>query len=292
MAAPVTASSPASARLDFIGIGVQKAATSWLFACLEEHPSIRGSHVSGQKELNFFTQDWELGYRYLHAQFDFGPWLCGEFSPRYFHDADAPARIAAYNPNVKLILMLRDPVDRAISQHRHEIRRTRVPGNVAFRDALEDNPSYLEQGRYATHLQRWRSYFDEDQLLVLLHDDVASDAAGVLATTFRFLGVDPAFRPVATNQVVNAAASYRSGAIARLAGRVNVAVRARLGDGTVRAIGRTGLPALVRRANTVAPVAGPDAAVDVDTRSWLRAELADEVERLEKLIHRDLSAWK
>jgi hypothetical protein len=292
MAAPVTASSPASARLDFIGIGVQKAATSWLFACLEEHPSIRGSHVSGQKELNFFTQDWELGYRYLHAQFDFGPWLCGEFSPRYFHDADAPGRIAAYNPNAKLILLLRDPVERAFSQHQHEIRRTRLPVGVSFRDALDDNPSYIEQGRYATHLQRWRSYFDEEQLLVLLHDDVSADGPAVLERTFRFLGVDPTFRPEATHQVVNAAGAYRSGAIARLAGRANVAVRGRLGDGAVRAIGRTRLPALIRRANTVAPVAAPDAAVDIDTRSWLRAELADEVEGLEKLIQRDLSAWK
>jgi Sulfotransferase domain len=276
-------------RLDFVGIGVQKAATSWLFTCLHEHPAVRASTMTNSKELSFFNDDWELGYRWLHRGFDFGDWLCGEFTPRYFHHANVPDRIRMYHPEIKLLLVLREPVERALSQHRHELRRLRLPAGITFRDALEENPSYLEQGRYATHLERWRDNFADSQILVLLYDDVCADPAATMRRVFTFLGIDDGFHPPSLQARVNASVSYRSSSLARVTGRLSVTVQRRFGDPVVKALVGTRLPTVIRRMNSdVVSQALPDETMVAD----LRDRFADEVERLEKMIDRDLSAWK
>ena len=289
---PVTGARSEVARLGFVGIGVQKAATSWLFECLQEHPAVRTSRTVNSKELNFFNHDWELGYRWLHAGFEFGEWLCGEFTPRYFHDANVPGRIAAYHRQIKLLLVLREPVQRALSQHVHEMRRLRVPAGVTFRDALTENPSYLEQGRYATHLERWRDHFDDGQILALLYDDVRDDPAAAMRRVFAFLDIDDAFCPPSVAARVNAAVTYRSSSLARVTGRVSVAVQQRLGDPVLKALVRTRLPASVRRMNSSSPGTRREELPDETLLAELRDWFADEVERLEKLIGRDLSTWK
>lgn len=279
-------------RLDFVGIGVQKAATSWLFTCLEEHPGIASSRATSNKELNFFNHNWELGYRWLHNQFEFGDRLCGEFTSRYFHDANVPGRVAAYRPDIKLLLVLREPVARALSQHRHEMRRLRVPPGFTFPDALEENPSYFEQGRYATHLERWRGHFDDSQFLVLLYDDVSADPVGTVRRVFRFLGVDDQVQPPSATKRVNAPVTYRWPALARASGRLSVAVERSLGGRALKGLVSTGVPAVVRRLNS-SPVDGTDGeAPDESVLGQLRNSFADEVERLEKLIGRDLASWK
>jgi hypothetical protein len=289
---PLTGRASETPRLDFVGIGVQKAATSWLFTCLQEHPSIKASRAISNKELNFFNHHWELGYRWLHGGFEFGDWLCGEFTSRYFHDANVPARIAAYHPGIKLLVVLREPVERALSQHRHEIRRLRLPVGSRFLEAMEHNPSYLEQGRYATHLERWLDHFDETQIRVLLYDDVRADPPGAIKEVFGFLGVNAGFSPPSLGERVNTAVTYRSPGLARLTGRASVAVKNRLGDRALRAVVATGVPTFVRRINSTPLEVSAEDLGDQDLRAELRGWFADEVERLEKLIGRDLSAWK
>ena len=281
-----------TARLDFLGIGVQKAATSWLFACLQEHPAVRPSKVTNSKELNFFNHDWELGYQWLHRGFDFGDWLSGEFTSRYFHDANVPGRVGAYRPDIKLLLVLREPLERALSQHRHEMRRHRVPAGFTFRDAVEENPSYLEQGRYATHLERWRDHFDDSQFAVILYDDVVADPAASMKRVFGFLGIDDAFLPTSLYERVNPPVSYRSAGLAQMSARVSHAVQQRLGDPVLKALLATRLPRVVRRMNSTSLRSTSGALPDEALAAEWRDRFADEVERLEKLIGRDLSAWK
>lgn len=175
------------AKLDFIGIGVQRSATTWLFECLREHPDIRGPVGEINKELDFFNHNYAIGYAWYHQWFEFGPWKTGEYSVLYFHDKCVPERIYRYNPNAKLLLSLRNPIDRAFSQHKHEVQRNRLPKELYnFWDALEQNPSYIEQGRYATHLERYLEFFDRNQIFIMLFDDIYSRPSDVLRDLFSF----------------------------------------------------------------------------------------------------------
>ncbi len=112
----VTGSKPA-----FLGIGAQKSATTWLYDILSDHPDVC---LSEQKELDFFSHYFDFGYQWYERQFPVHGAECiaGEVSPSYFHSPAVPERVHAYAPDIKLILLLREPVQRAISNHKHEVR--------------------------------------------------------------------------------------------------------------------------------------------------------------------------
>ncbi|MEM1382790.1 MAG: sulfotransferase [Pseudomonadota bacterium] len=186
-------------KVGFIGIGVQKAATSWLHDVLMEHPQ---AAMSDPKELDFFTRTYDRGYHWYERHFDAAPagaLIAGECSPSYIYDPAAPERVKLYNPDMRLIVILRDPVSRAFSNHLHEIRTRGIPDTMSFEDGLKINPMYLEQGRYATHMARWLKVFDREALLVLVAEDIAEDPASALAQVYAHIGV-PEFRPDALHE--------------------------------------------------------------------------------------------
>jgi hypothetical protein len=291
---------PDENRVDLIGIGVQKAASTWLHRCLIEHPSIRPAHVPpgvGQgftsKELNFFNRYYERGYCWYHQWFDLGPWHSIDFSVLYFHDRNCPARVHAYNPRAKLLLALRNPVDRAFSHHRHEVRQGRLPADLHhFWDALAQNPSYLEQGFYAAHLERWLEYFDRASIHVVDFDDVRTRPAETLEDVLRFIGLDPAFRARSERRRVNDSLRARSPVINRMLSRSADFVRARFGDGALRVARGSGLPALLRRANTVDLDRRPVPELRPEDRARLVDIFGDDIDRLGRMIGRDLSHWR
>src|SRR5262249_23883612 len=129
----------------FLGLGAQKCASTWLHRIVAEHPQVAMPTV---KELDFFSNHYDRGYRWYESQFPAvdGDMRTGEVSPSYFHDIRVPARVRAYAPEMKLIVTLRDPVERALSNHRHEVRAGHIDGaDLSFEAALESNPMYVEQ---------------------------------------------------------------------------------------------------------------------------------------------------
>ena len=215
--------------LDFLVIGAQKAGTTTLWQLLREHPQL---DLPAAKEAPFFADDrlYSLGMERYEASY-FGPRrpgvLRGSVSPQYMFDSgtvDVSAiagRIAAELPEVKLIAILRDPVERAISHHRMSVRRgferrtveralrdqlspgalaaaRRPVGEVTPPDAVlrvYSNSHYLSGGEYGRILAAYRQYFDRPQLLTVLTSDLAAAPNTVLAQIFRFLGVDESWRP-------------------------------------------------------------------------------------------------
>jgi hypothetical protein len=183
--------------VDAVGIGVQKSATSWLFRRLEQHPEVGTADREGgsSKELNFFNHHYHRGLDWYESLFSQDGGINLEFSVLYFPSSDAPERLASYNPEARLILSLRDPVDRAWSQHRHEYAHGRTEHPRDFARALERNPTYLEQGRYGSLLERWLRHFELDRIHIVDYERIRTQPAEVLRETFEFLGVDPDFEP-------------------------------------------------------------------------------------------------
>ncbi len=134
----------------------------------------------------------------------------GEISPSYFGDPLAPGRVAHYLPEAKILLSLRDPVVRALSNHRHEVRIGHLTGpDLSFETGLRNNPTYIEQGLYATHLRRWRQHFSSASILVVLMEDIEAAPHAVCANVYRFLGVDERYVPAGMRSRYNASFAIR-----------------------------------------------------------------------------------
>ena len=283
-----------SKRLDFIGIGAHKSATTWIAKCLEEHPDIHFSKVLYNKELYFFNRDdrFQLGYEWYHQGFEFGSGKNGEFSPLYFFDRRVPQRIYEYNPNIKLLLSLRNPIDRAFSHHLDEIRGGNLPKNkLNFWDALEENPNYIELGKYASQLERYLEFFEADRIHITLYDEIKSHPESILKSLFQFLDVDALYTPVAIEKKVNVSHSYRIPQINNFIKSTSKMIRSIAGDRVAEKIKGTGVLAPVEKFNNVSTNNSITPQLSEKDRKRLYSIFAEEIERLAILINRDLSHW-
>jgi hypothetical protein len=190
-------------KIDFLLIGAQKCGTSALAHYLGKHPEIG---MANTKEVHFFDGDANFAqqppnYTHYHKHFDFTTpgKLHGEATPIYLYWQPACQRIWQYNPNVKLIAILRNPIARAFSHWAMEVERKAE--TESFLDAIRHEAerlngvqhrvfSYIDRGLYAPQILRYKALFPEHQLLFLNYEDFKTEPEGTLAKVFNFLGVD------------------------------------------------------------------------------------------------------
>jgi hypothetical protein len=175
----------------FLGIGAQKCASSWIRNVLDDHPEV---FVSQPREVDFFSHHYNRGYTWYERHFDQAgdAKAIGEISPSYFCDPSAPERVEQYMPGVKIVLALRDPIQRAFSNHLHEIRKGHFTGDdLRFEAGLESNPMYLLQSRYGTHVANWLRVVPKNRLLLLLQEDIQRDPLTQARRLYSFLDVKP-----------------------------------------------------------------------------------------------------
>ena len=197
-------------QVAFIVAGAQKAGTTALFDYLSEEPGVACSRV---KEVHFFddeTQDWRApDYGAYHANFEAPDGrLRGEATPIYLYWPASLERIAAYNPAMKLIVLLRDPVERAWSHWKMEYARgveTR-PFAWCIRDGrrrlFDAEPwghhrefSYVERGFYGEQMERLYGLFPREQVLVLRAEDLSGQPAETLGRIRSYLGLPDGAAP-------------------------------------------------------------------------------------------------
>lgn len=198
----------------FIGIGAQKAGTTALMHYLRQHPQVKRGKG---RELHYFDRNYHRGERWYRARFPLArevtsDMAIGEASPEYLLHPHAARRIAQTLPDVKLLVVLRNPTQRAISHYFMEVKRGREDLDIETavrteeerieveRKRLEDDPSYDDtpfqrraykaKGRYAEQLKRYLTYFDRSQLYILESSRFYGDTRGALTDICSFLGID------------------------------------------------------------------------------------------------------
>jgi hypothetical protein len=193
-------------KVDFLIAGTQKGGTSALDAYLREHPAIC---MANRKEVHFFDNErifsqQEIDYAVYHALFSPRPLqkLLGEATPIYMYWYDAPRRIWQYNSAMKLIIVLRNPIERAFSQWNME--RNKNADSLLFYEALQCESerrrealpyqhrvfSYIDRGFYVEQLRRLWTYFPKNQTLILRHEEFRAEPDETLDEICRFLGVE------------------------------------------------------------------------------------------------------
>ena len=205
---------------DFIIIGTQRGGTTSLYYYLTEHPGIARALM---KEVHFFDDNFREGLNWYRAQFPSSlqkyyaerirkeHFITGESSPYYLFYPPAPKRISALVPQAKLIVLLRNPVDRAYSHHwlvtlegnetlsfEEAIKREgermageheKILANEHYSSFNHRHYSYLARGIYVDQLKHWMNYYPKEQFLILCSEDFYRDPAGVTQQTLEFLGV-------------------------------------------------------------------------------------------------------
>lgn len=204
---------------DFLIIGAQKCGTSSLYDYCIEHPLVLPSF---RKEVHFFDHRYHKGLNWYRASFPLhaeciargrgGPhYVSGEASPYYLFHPLVPERVAHCLPDARIVAILRDPISRAWSHYQHSLRKGRE--SLQFGDAVAweharlsrqlqyletgrklrsfavENFSYLSRGLYAEQLERWLTFFPQDQILVLCLEELVRDTQRWSRTLFSHLGL-------------------------------------------------------------------------------------------------------
>lgn len=189
---PIATQSVAAGLPDFVVIGAMKAGTTSLYRYLMGHPQIA---MSRMKETDFFieTKNWSLGAKWYASQFPKGNRLKGEVSPNYTKSdifPGVPERLASQAPEAKLIFIARDPVDRFVSQYKHEwlLGHMAVPPEDILK--TQSGRQIIRHSSYAAELGEFLAFFPRAQLLILDFDALSSTPETVIFETTEFLGID------------------------------------------------------------------------------------------------------
>ncbi|RYZ54547.1 MAG: hypothetical protein EOP49_04895 [Sphingobacteriales bacterium] len=189
--------------LDFIGIGSPKCGTTWIAQCLAEHPEV----FMPRKEFKYFDRLYKPDLKGFAEHFEDAPQnkITGEFTPRYFIDRAALERIKHHFPGVKTIMVLRDPIERAVSQFRFHIYNVMRENIYSFREVLEspNRYHYTEKGLYARYIRQVYEIFPKEQVCIILYDEIKSEPGTVLRNLYSYLGIDAGFTPESLHKKVH-----------------------------------------------------------------------------------------
>jgi hypothetical protein len=172
---------------DFVGVGAMKAGTTWWHSLIDAHPAVVGGR---RKELHFFDLFGEREFtdvdRETYAAFFARPpgAFAGEWTPRYMFDVWTPPLLRRAAPDAKLLVLLRDPIERFVSGVAHDSRTRRVVGKLAMEN-------HFSRGLYYEQLAWLLEHFPRERLLVLQFERCIQDPRAELARTFEFLGIEP-----------------------------------------------------------------------------------------------------
>jgi len=270
-----------SGRLpDFLVIGLARTATTWLDQVLRGHVGL----PRDIKELDFFGKNYARGPEWYKSYFaGCDPGLpVGEICPTYFASAEVRKRIVELIPNCKIICTLRDPVDRVYSLYTLHQR------NATTRKDFE---SYAAEGwgEDAQRLKAWLESFPRENVLICLYDELESDPQAYLDRICDFIGISRiaiAGSQIATERVNSFARAPKSRRLAKRARKLVEWLTAHELYRVTQFLSQSGVWRFCFERGD--EFRRPEA----EAEARLRARMLPEIEQIEKLIGRDLSAWK
>jgi len=212
-------------KLDFIIIGAQKCGTTWMWNMLDQHP---GTDLPKEKEIFFFSdiEKYSKGIEWYERKFkhlDSGK-IIGEASTDYLYDRvlyknlnpikglpPIPELIISHYPSIKVIVILRDPVRRAISAYLHHLARGRFPLGLSVREVAQKYRylRILERGDYLKYLKLWYSYISDSRInCVILEEDIIMNPQETVTKIYRFLNISTEFTPMGLTESRNRRWNY------------------------------------------------------------------------------------
>lgn len=284
-------------KVDFIGIGPAKAGSTWLGHMLEGHPEIC---MSEPKEVHYFNDSLSFNRSYDTAHYTLGiRWyakhfrhcatgkLKGEVTPRYIIDPFVPQRLYDHNPDLKIIVSLRNPFERIIS-HYHSARDYHKSEQRTISQAIREEPEYIEACLYFKNISRFLPLFPLDRFFFVDMDLVKTEPVKVLTELYSFLGVKDSFLPDRVRQKSNPARSTRSVWFRKFSGGIHRTLVAWGFSPAIRTLKSWGVGKWLNRMNSV-PV--EKVTLSSSDRAYILEHISDDYSKLGDLLKRDFSHW-
>ena len=304
-------------KVDFIGVGAPKCGTTWIAECLAEHPDVC---FSWNKEPHFFNRDreYEKGLDYYrtyfkncenhayrqagHAYRQAGKKLRGEYTVNYLYFDSAAERIKKDFPDAKIIIALRNPIDRAYSNFRYEQSRVQIPDNISFENAVrqKEYARFINYSLYSDGLKRYLARFPKENVLIVIYEDIKKDPLAFIQNIYRFVGADPSYAPKNLNETVNFATSkgFRIPTVERFSRQVfNFFFPQKRGERfswlrkILKFIGLNKIFFWLKKSNRGGGLKKPEP-LSQETRIYLHEIVKNDVAEVEKIINRKLDFWK
>ncbi len=269
---------------NFIAVGVGRSGTTWLHEVLTGHVGL----PYGLKETDFFLRNYGNGIDWYKSFFRH----CApdrpivEICPTYFSSAEARQRIKLHIPDCRIICTFREPVERAYSHYK--LMRHNVWTRTSFEEVAGRSREIAEMNHYALHLKGWQETFGRDNVLICLYDDLEQDPQGYLDAVCNFIRI-PSIqleRSMATARLNSFPAAPRNRRLAQNARHVRDWLRTRRAYWLDRLLDCAGVWRFCFDGGEEFPP------LDPQLEARLKQRFRPEVEALEELIGRDLSAWK
>jgi hypothetical protein len=271
----------------FCGIGVPRAGTTWLYSMLASHPDVYVPSV--RKEIHFFDWHYERGLQWYEKQFpksgQASRYLAiGEFTPHYLYDRRCPERMAAMGSISRLLLIIRNPVDRAYSHFAFRRRSQNYSGS--FESYLLLHPEIVRWGFYSSGVAEYLRWFGREQILVMVFEEAVSDVVETKRSVARFLGVSSDRFPLqAGKEPINRSLVPKAPTLYGWLASMNWYLRRRNLDWLIRLLMRLPIKSLLVRNSRLPPMAQA-------TRDYLQELYEDDLRQLESLLNVDLQAWR
>jgi hypothetical protein len=285
--------------LDFVGVAAPRSGTTWIAAALREHPEI---WMPAAKELNFFNEPslnhlefkYPRGLDYYREQFSGAPrddLVSGEFSPTYYVDPNTASRIAKHFPDARILVYLRNPVDVVYSTYLKTLEYGL--GEKSFELALERTPSLVELGHYYQGLRPYFELFPREQIFAQIFETLFESPGAACKSVYRFLGVDPSFRPRVLHRKVNPRGTVRSRGLVAVQHHARHLMNRPTLLPLKRMLNRNGAldrmrEGLIRLNRKKADL--PE--LDPDMRQRLEERYSADIDKLEGLLGQSLDVWR
>ncbi|MGH2817504.1 MAG: sulfotransferase domain-containing protein [Actinomycetota bacterium] len=269
---------------NFLIIGAMKGGTTSLYRYLSDHPQI---FMPSVKEPLFFSSNWDRGIEWYERLFDGAGQVTaiGEASTEYTafpHIPDVPMRVAKLLPEVRLVYIIRHPIDRMLSEYHYNLVRGLERDPSADRSLLEDS-TYYNVSCYALQIEQYLEHFPRDQLLVLKSEDLKRDRVRTLGRVYEILGVDKDWQPSDLWEEFQTSSKKRSRR------PVDQALRRVPGYRRLASVAPLSLKQVKYRLTT--RKAPPKPRLSDGARREIEDRLRDDVRRLRRYMGDDLSAW-
>ncbi|MFH1841374.1 MAG: sulfotransferase domain-containing protein [Candidatus Nealsonbacteria bacterium] len=197
-------------KLDFLGIGASKSGTTWIFECLKEHPEICGSMneeaglfnslKEGNRGSKPYSELYNLNFSHCKKE-----QLIGEYTPMYLADFEIIHLIKKHYPEIKLIICLRNPIERAYSQYLSYKLGGYISSKKTFEDVVKEGAEnlFVKLGLYYSQVKLVFELFPRENILVLINEDIAKNPTEFIQKVYKFLGVDSNFVPSVVNKRIH-----------------------------------------------------------------------------------------